>query len=319
MFELEDMSIDHLEMEVLPTDGKWMIMPEFLTDDESDDELLDALHCLLPDEARPSSEESAPEQNILTSFEETILRDLACSIESPTPVRNPSLRRLPQALNHVYDKCDVISTDRFLTCVREVLQSRDFDCLVALSARHEEMYAGMHHLQNHAPRKGTSGFLRFVRKTFPSLRDAPGWTGGPQYVTCLTASVFFLLTTELIKREARSGRNKHAHAFLSMHCDRLLESPALAGDRYEVLRANLQRTCRFWSWMRLLLPIEDHIKEYLLVASCLEGMGKYHQRASKNPTKSYLSYRYLLEMLRGNSAVQDKDMLDSLRKALVIV
>lgn len=276
------MSIDILEMEVLPADGKWMMMPEFLT-------------------------------------EETVLRDLACSIESPIPVRNPSLRRLPQAFNHVYDNCDVISTDRFLTCVREVFQSRDFDCLVTLSARHVEMFAGMCDLQNHAPRKGTSGFLRLVQNAFPSLRNAPGWTGGPQYVTCLTASVFFLLTTELIKREAaRSGRNNRAHAFLSTHCDRLLESPALAGDRYEVLRANLQRTCRFWSWMHLLLPIEDHIKEYLLVASCLEGMGKYHQRASKNPTKSYLSYRYLLEMLRGNSAVRDKDMLVSIRKALFI-
>lgn len=310
----EEINIDHMEMDV----DEELVTQRTLFDGVSN-EFLDYLRHFFVDQEGPSTTASTPGNTILTcSDEQTMLNDLylACSNESPVVhVPNP-LKHLTGAFIRVHEDHSVISTDFLLARFKEVLPRSDVDCLIELSTSYDEMLAGMRLLRKEAFRKRTPvRFLKFLRDTFPSLQNAPGWAGRSAYVTCLTASVFFLLTTELIKREEKFGSDKRLEAHLSTHCSRLLDSPTLVGDKYSVLRENLRRTCRFWYWMHLLLPIETHLKEYLLVASCLEGTGKYHQRASKNPTISYMSYRYLLEMLRGNNAA---DITVSIRKALSI-
>lgn len=229
---------------------------------------------------------------------------------NPATSDESHLIRLATAFNGVYeghlDAGGALSSDVILARCETVLTPNDYFHLMALNANSAETREGICRLRREiadSPHALSSiGYLRTLCSAFPSLRyDASLLdTRRSEYLTCWTAVVSLFLTTKLTEQQVGQDEDAHADAFLEAHCTRMVAAPALQDNRYTALRDNLWRTGRFWYWMQRLIPIENHLKVYLLVASCLEGAGKYHQRSASNIPVSYLSYRYLFEMLHEN-------------------
>lgn len=230
----------------------------------------------------------------------------ACSAERKQWSDDRHLIRLAKAFNGVYEGGGSLSTDVILARCATVLTPNDFDPLMNLYANSAEKCDGncrlRHEIADSPHTLSSIGYLHTLCSAFPSLRyDASTFdTRGSEYMTCWTAVVLLLLTTQLTKQQGGQDEDAHPDAFLEKHCTRMVAAPTLQDNRYTALRDNLWCTGRFWHWMQRLIPIENHLKVYLLVASCLEGAGKYHQRSGSHVPVSYLSYRYLLEMLREN-------------------